>query len=351
MMRGLPKWLLLLLIASVPTLASAVRVHSIYQDEVSVASQSNKDKLRAAQDALGDVFIKVSGNSHVLDNNPNLKANLSRADKFVQAYSYSSPPDAPAATPYVLLVQFAPEAINRLLKEAGTPAWGQNRPLILVWLALQTTDHPLDIIDSSTDIQKQLRQSAKQRGLPMIFPMMDVTDLSLVSVADVTKPTMTNLQQASQRYESNAILVGSVKQTNNDFKSHWELILGSDSWNWDVIGKSLPEVFSGVVDNAADALATHYGLLNSSDVISELTLNISGVKEHNDLLTLMKALQHLNPVLEVQLRSVSGDAISFNVSIHGSREAFIQAASINKKLIPVTPANLADGSLDYKWIP
>jgi hypothetical protein len=350
-MRGLVKGLLLLVLICMPIVASAVRVHSIYQDEVVVASQNAKDKANGVQTALADVFIKVSGNSHVLDNNPNLKANINRADQFVQEFSYTTPTDAPRTTPYLLFVRFDAEAINRLLREAGTPTWGQNRPLILVWLALQTPDHPLDIVDSSTDFQKLLRQSAKQRGLPMIFPTMDVTDLSLVSVTDITKLNLTSLQQASQRYASGAMLIGDVKQVKSDFKSHWQLVLGDNTWNWDVIGKTLPEVYSGVVDDVADALATRFGLINNSDALSELTLTVSGVKQHADLLSLIKYLQRMNTVNEVQLRSVSGSDIIFDLSLHGSRESFVQAASISKNLKPVTTENLADGNLEYKWIP
>jgi uncharacterized protein len=340
-----------LLLFGVSTMAGAVRVHSIYQDEVLVASQSKADKLKAEQDALSDVFVKVSGNSHVLDNNPNLKANLPRADSYVQEYSYTSPADAPKATPYTLFVRFDADAINRLLREAGTPTWGQNRPLILVWLALQSPGHPADIVDSSTDTEKLLRESAKQRGLPMIFPMMDVTDLSLVSVSDITSKTIANLQQASQRYASNAMLIGNITQGKTDIQSHWQLVLGTDTWNWDVSGKTLPEIFSGIVDNAADALATRYGMVMSAAIQSELTLNISGVKQHADLLALMKYLQRLSPVTDVQLRSVSGNDIVLDLSLRGSRESFIQAASISKNLLPVSAANLADGSLEYKWVP
>jgi hypothetical protein len=351
MMRSLVRWVLIFVLVSVPALAGAVRVHSIYQDEVLVASQSSKDKSHALQEALADVFIKVSGNSRVMDSNPNLKVNLIHADQYVQEFSYSSPKDAPKATPYLLFVRFDANAINRLLTEAGTPTWGQNRPLILVWLALQTKDHPLDIVDSSTDFERLLRQSAKQRGLPMIFPMMDVTDLSLVSINDVTTPVAANLQQASQRYSSSAMLIGSVKQTNTEFSSHWQLVLGTSSWNWDVPGKSLPDVFSGVVDDVADALATRYGLITTGDVLSELTLTISGIKQHADLLSLMKYLQRLTPVSEVQLRSVSGNEIILDLSLHGSRESFVQAAALSKNLKPVTPATLTDGGLEYKWIP
>ena len=351
-MRRLFGWTIVLLLLSVSTTSFAVRVHSIYQDEVPVATQSKSDKLKAEQDALADVFVKVSGNSHVLDSNPNLKANLTRADTFVQEFSYTSPTDAPKATPYTLFVRFDADAINRLLREAGTPTWGQNRPLILVWLALQNAGQTsADIVDSTTDTEKILRQSAKQRGLPMIFPMMDVTDMSLVSVSDITSKSVTNLQQASQRYASNALLIGNITQGKTEIKSHWQLVLGTDSWSWDVSGKTMAEVFSSIVDNAADALAKRYSTVTSAAIQSELTLNISGVKQHADLLALMKYLQRLTPVSDVQLRSVSGSDIVLDLNLRGSRESFIQAASISKNLLPVSAANLADGSLEYKWIP
>jgi hypothetical protein len=350
-MRSLLGILSALLLVVASPLAYAVRVHSIYEAEIPVATESDDDKLQAEQDALAEVFVKISGNSHILDNNPNLKFSLKRADSFVEEYSYSTPDNAPKETPSLLLVRFDADGVNQLLREAGSAVWGENRPLILVWLALQSPDHPADIVDTTTSpVPAMLKQTAKQRGLPMIFPMMDVKDLSQVSVNDIDAKSLTNLQLASKRYESNAILIGKVTQDANDYMSHWILMLDKDRFSWDVTGKSMQDVMTGIVDNVTDALANRYGMLVSTTVASQLTLVVHGLTENVALVRLMKYLQHLAPVTEVQLMGIANNEITFNVSLHGSKEAFIQALASGKNLVPVSVANAADSALEYKLI-
>jgi hypothetical protein len=339
-----------LILLNLAPLAWAVRVPSIYQDDVPVATQDPGDKLQGEQDALGDVFVKVSGNAHILDNNPNLKANLNEADDYVQEYGYSTPPDAPKSTPFLLFVRFDADAVNRMLQEAGTPIWGQNRPLILVWLAMTTPQQPLDFVDSGGLLPKLLKDTGKQRGLPMIFPMLDVTDLSLVSVSDLSAKSYAALQQASQRYDSNALLIGNITQNKNGFNSHWQLVLDDKHWVWDLAGKTMQDVFTSVVDAVGDTLAARYGVITTDNTADlALTLTITGVKQHADLLQLVKYLQHLTPVADVQLKNVAGNEITLDVSLRSSRDSFVQAVSLSKSLQPVAVTNAADGALSYKW--
>jgi len=336
---------------AVSPLALAVRVHSIYQAEIPVASQSAKDKAAAAQIGIAQVLIKVSGNSHALEDNLSLKGNLAHADDLVQQYSYSATKGPDKTLPYSLKMQFDPEVINKMLRESGTAVWGQNRPLVLVWLALETPAHPLDIVDSSTvDIQNLLTQTSKERGLPMILPMLDVAELAQVSVTDIISKAVPNLQHVSQRYQSDGILIGHVTQTNGDYASQWQLILGTDQWSWDVSGKNLQEIFSGIVDNIADTLAGRFATVVTNTVQSQITLRVAGIKEQADLLQLMKYLQHLTPVADVQLKGVSGNQVMLDISLRGTKQAFVQAATVGKKLTPDAGASSPDDSLQYKWV-
>ncbi len=340
---------LLLTIAS--PLLYAVQVHSIYQAEIPVATQSDEDKLQAEQDALAEVLIKISGNSHLLENNPNLSSNLKNADNFVEDYSYSTPAGAPKSARYLLFVRFDDESVNRLLHETGAPVWGLYRPLVLVWLALQTPNHAADIIDPATsDLPKLLKKTAKHRGLPVIFPMMDVTDLTHVSVNDISEQSIMHVQQASARYASNAILVGKITQNPNLFTSHWQLVLGTDHWSWDISGKTMQDVMTSVVANVTDTFATHYGVLMSNTVQSQLTMIVVGVKQQKDFVRLMKYIQHLAPVATVQLKTITEDEVTLDVSLSGKREAFMQTIALGKNLQPISVDKRAEGSLAYKWV-
>lgn len=340
---------LLLLISSPAVLA--VKVSSIYQAKVPVASRSAQEKTTALQAGLKQVLIKVSGDSQLLENNPLLQAKLSHVDELVQDYSYAAPEATQTAMPYLLVIHFDPEGVNRILRETGKPSWGQNRPLILVWLALETPNHPVDIVDSSTgEIQALLKAGADERGLPMILPVMDMTDLNQVSVKDVLANSVQSLQQAAHRYAGNAILIGHVKQTNLKTVSQWQLVMGAEQWHFDVTGKDLQEVLSVMTNHVADVLVKRYSAVTTDAVQSEVALKIVGVKQQSDLMELIKYLQHLSPVADVQLVSVTGQEIVLNISLRGSKDSFVQALALGKNLQPVTANVSQENLLQYQWV-
>jgi hypothetical protein len=351
MMRGLLGLLLTLVLLIASPLLHAVRVHSIYQAEIPVSSESVEDRLQAEQDALAEVLVKMSGNSQILDNNPNLASNLKNADNFVEETSYASLPGVQKSAHSLLLVRFDEESVNRLLHDTGAPVWGQYRSLILVWLAFQSFNRAPDIVDPSTStITKLLKKTAKHRGLPVIFPMMDVTDLTQVSINDISNPVIEHLQQASARYASNAILVGNIAQNAISFTGHWQLILGAEHWSWDITGKTMQEVMTGIIGKVTDTFASRYGVLLSTTVESQLDLIVVGVKQYTDLLRLMKYVQQLAAVEAVQIKNISEDEVTLDVSLRGKKEAFIQAVLLGKNLQALSAMNLSEGALEYKWM-
>jgi hypothetical protein len=349
-MRILFIFLSALMVLITPFKTDAVEMQSIYQASVPVASQSDADRVAALQKGLEQVLIEVSGNSHILDNNAKLKASLAHAEDIVQQYSYATPPQAPKITPYLFIVRFEPEEVNRLLRDAGTATWGQNRPLILVWLAYEAPGHPADIVDTADkNMQVLFKNSARQRGLPLIFPVMDASEVVQLNVGDVLNKAMPVLKLASVRYASHAILIGHLTQTAVGVASDWQLILGPDQWAWSIAGKDPTEVFTGLVNNISDKLAERYSAVVTNAVQSHVTLQVTGLKQQTDLADLMKYLQQLTPVADVQLKSVAGDAIILDVNLRGNEQAFIQAASLGNNLEALTSGNPQDGILQYKW--
>ncbi len=326
----------------------AVRVNSIYKAYLPVASQSAKDRSLAVPQGFTQVLVKVTGNSRILDN-PSVKVWLKNAETYIEEYSYKAQGNK-SSFPYLLELNFDPESINKLLLDAGIPTWGQNRPLILVWVEFDGPDHPAEIIGSDADgeLPTLLKQFSDQRGLPMLLPMMDVTDLNQVAVNDVTTMSLPTLQNASKRYGNDALLVGHI--TEGDLtRSRWKLTMGNNQWAWAISGKDLPEVLSTVINNVADNLASRYAVVLSNNVQTELTLNVAGVKQAADLTQLMTNLQRLSPVAEVRLVRVSNEGVVLGVSLRGSKQAFIQAIALVKLLKPQTGVTADENTLNYLW--
>lgn len=331
--------------------AHAVRVSSIYKAKIPVASESAEDRTRALQEGMAQVFIKVSGNSHILQNSPELKSHIDHADASVEEYNYSPAPKT-ALLPLLLSIRFDPQTIDRFLKEEGAPIWGKNRPLILTWLAVESPTQPADIIDSSgSEVGKLLKSIAEQRGIPVILPSMDVTDLGHISPTDVMKRNLLNIRNATSRYASDAILIGRISETGkNSYTSEWQLILGPDNWTWSIPGKNKQDILSSIINSVADTLAERYAVVITNSVQGELTLQVSGIKQQSDLIQLMKYLQHLTPVGDVQLAKVSQEAVFLNISLRGSKKSLIRALGLARALELVSGNNQEEDNLAYRWV-
>lgn len=328
--------------------AFAVKVDSIYQADIPVASQSVEDRAKGAQKGLAEVLVKVSGNSQILANEK-IKSHLKDAETFVTEFSYAS-----SATPiiYIMTLHFDPESVNKLLQDAGVPIWGVNRPLILAWIETEVPNHPAEIVsnDAITDFATLFKTHAKQRGLPIILPMMDVTDMNQVSIKDIVTMNFAPLQNASKRYSSDAILVVREMQEVNGFALEAKMMMGNDQWNFNIKSSSLMDAISQLMDKITNTLSPRYSTVISKNVQGKLIIKVKNIKQGSDYMQLVNYLKHLTPVAKVQTVQVTGDEVILDISLHGSRDAFTQVISIGQNLKPVAAAPGETLSV-YEWNP
>ncbi|MHB1947774.1 MAG: DUF2066 domain-containing protein [Gammaproteobacteria bacterium] len=323
---------------------AAVRVDTLYEAKVPVASQAAEERAKALPTALAQVMIKVNGNSHVMDN-PKLKADLNTANSLMQAFGYAS--SGTTAKPYLLDIQFDPEGVNKLFRDTATPIWGVNRPLILAWVECKEKDKPAEIVDSSSEgvIQKTIKAHAEQRGLPLILPMMDVTDLDQVSVNDIVNMNVDKLQSVSERYASDAILIVHVFELSDGFSLQSKLVMGKDVWTWNITGKSKAAILNTLIDNITDTLAGRYATVVSNTVQDKVKIKVTGVAQQNDFDQMLRYMQHLPSVAAVQVVKVEGSDVTLEINLRATRSAFMKTISDSKKLIPVSD----NQQLVYQW--
>lgn len=338
-----------LLIFTAPALA--IKVETLYKGIVPVTTQAATERSQATQAALEQVLIKVSGNNQILSN-PQLKPHLSPVDTLIQQYSYSPNPTTGSKTPYLLEIKFDPIGINQLLRDAGAPAWGQNRPLIVAWIAYTAPGKTAELVssDSTIDINPLLKQTAEQRGLLLMLPLLDVTDLGKVSIKDVSTMTEPALIEATKRYASNAVLIGNISSTTTGTTSHWKLAYGNDKWEWDLSGKTTAEILPTLVDKIATTLASRFAVVTTNAIQKDIKLKVTGITQYQDFAQLTRYLNHLTPVANVEILETNNNELILKVSLRSNQESFIQTLAQGKKLTPTT-ANATDTMVVYQWNP
>lgn len=315
---------------------------------MTVASQTPDVRSEAIRKAFREVLIKVTGNQDI-ETNRRVADNIDRADYYVQEYSYSSP--TVHSSTYKLRVEFNQTDVKRMLKRAGVSYWGEMRPLILVWLATVNEQQQADILGAETlgNVLGTFKTQGERFGLPLIFPMMDMTDMSMVSANNITSVSLPDLQRASARYAPDAMLIGTMVESKGGYDAHWNLVLGERIWDWSISAPTAAGVIADVLDDVSQTLSRKYEAKANSNPSTWLTMDVKSVAEREDLAQLIRFLKKLTPVQEVELTQVNGTQVSFAVQVQGDLETFRDNASLGQHLI-LRDQETGKNKMIYEWI-
>ena len=189
------------------TSAYGVEVTDLYVAKVPVSSQSGNERISALKQAMRFVLVKVGGQESVHQSSVNARKVFNKALKnyksYMAQYRYER-----AGGQIFLVATFDEAKINDLFSQANLPLWGRLRPLILLWVV---DEHGLSRNVLSDSSVSQLPAIAKQfsnyRGLPLMMPLMDLTDLTQINTAELWGRFPQSVKQASQRYLAEAIVI------------------------------------------------------------------------------------------------------------------------------------------------
>lgn len=342
---------LLLFIAT----SHATVVQDLYVAQIPVADQSHSTRIAGIKTAFRSVLVKVTGNAQRVDS-LDLDAAASGAESYVQQYSFEQNPNkSDAAHPFLLLVNFAPNAINSFLLKENLPVWGQDRPLTLFWVLDANKGNPQLIgANSANPIADLIDTDTDARGIPAIMPLLDLTDLKNVSITDVQAPFMNTLQQASLRYGANALVVVRIEEKNNHIQSRWTLQVNDTTMNWQFKAAQLTQVINLGVNQVADTLANQFSVSDKMQQ-TEVMVHVSGLQSLNDFAKAKQYLQSLAPVKEASIAQIAPDNVTYKVQLVGSMQDLQQVIQLDHVLRAVTntalePSSDTTPSLDYQWI-
>jgi hypothetical protein len=182
----------------------------IYRAQALVKSQAEAERNAAARATFGELIVRVSGQRNALDN-PVIRAAMPKAQNYLFGFSYKSSSEkliegSRSFTALALQLNYEPQAIGQLLRDAQLPLWPAQRPTLLVWLVFK--DHRgLHLVPEVIDFQA-INSFAVYRGLPLVFPKLDMTDKFSITAEDLWALDQEKIKAASVRYKADAILVG-----------------------------------------------------------------------------------------------------------------------------------------------
>lgn len=315
------KLILLAVLATAPAIAAyAVEVSTLYTVQVPYDTKDPDPRASAYDTALAQVLLRVSG--RVVVNDVTLFDTLF-PDPSAYVIQYRPGPDD------TLVVSFDGNAIENTLRRAGQRVWGGDRPLTLVWLAVDWGGGKREIVaaeaaddDDSRSINRnrylreRMLEAAENRGMPIAFPLLDGEDMAAVSFSDITGGFDERVLAASDRYNVNSVLIGRLRASSgNQFR--WTYHFGPDERSY----TGEPEV---VIGQIYELLAAEFAV-GGDEPVRAVDLSISGIRSVDDYARVSRILTDMNHIESFSITAASGDRLNVRVAAHGGADRLARA--------------------------
>ena len=329
-----------------------VVVDDLYVAEVLVADESPRQLKKAARAGLLQVLVRVSGTLKVEESSL-VRSSLRNPTAYYYQYSYETTDHAlllgeSEVNAKVLRLHFEPSAIARLLRDANLPIWGNNRPSVLLWVAVNEgqSRRILGEADSS-EVVAVLVDQARLRGLPVTFPILDIEDASQVSAAEVWGAFLERIDGASDRYNPDSVLTARIHNEQGErWSGRWSYRTAEAWESLESAGYSSDELVRGMVNQLADELAGRFALGSSRARIRLKVENVGGVPQYA---AVTRYLEELTPVVSSSIVALQGDIAEFELETEGQYLQLIEIIKLDERLLLLSKDERNE-KLRYRWI-
>lgn len=327
--------LLFVIVACVISLnAAAIRVTDLYKVSIAVEDQSQESREQGIQLAFQQLLIKISGYQSVLQNQQLIAASA-RAQRYVQGYSYQQ--DEVDEQTY-LQVWFSKALILPLMRKAQAPIWGENRPAIINWLALEQEAERLLIAEQLPQWQNRFERNFSERGLPVLWPINDLEDQTSLPMEQLWWLFPEAIRSASARYQADVIMAGRLSLLPEQQGWQYEGLLFSGDGSIDLIfNAETPEgalnLASGKV---AEILADQFAIKSIAvDDRAGLRIRVNSVASFSAYAAMLSYLEAIPGVKSVDVAQISEQSVDLYLHLRGDWAKVQRNIELDKRLNPV----------------
>ncbi|MGY8773633.1 MULTISPECIES: DUF2066 domain-containing protein [Spongiibacter] len=315
-----PLLLLLLLLGSLGSHADIV--DNLYDVRLPVADQSRDARRTVAGQGLELVMIRVSGNRNPAES-PAIVEALSSPEPFLTRFRYQRQDTEDGGSELWLDMAFSPRQVNSALQSAGLPVWSANRPPVLLWLLVDTEEGRQFVgSGAAADVEQQLRDDVRRRGLALQLPLFDLVDASNLSSDALWTLSVDQVREASQRYGSPFVLMGrATRLSSGQWLASWVLLDGDNTQRFDSEGDDA-SFMVGAIDRVADIQAQRYAVQTSGGGAegSGTLVHIDGLESFADYAQMVTYLESLAVIKHANPAWMSGNELVLDLVLNGDME-------------------------------
>ncbi len=292
------------------SLSAAEVVPWLYEVAVPVENQSEQERNRASGEGLLKLLTRLTGVTYV-PRTPEVTEALNRADGYYNEFRFSrversteetdrsSAGRSASGTQLEFVIQFDPDPVQALIRSAGLPIWRAQREQVMVWAVL-ADESGRQIVGAASDLPlvDGLNQRARDRGVPLTLPLLDLEDQLAVDPAAVWGRLSQVVDPASRRYGADVLLLGRISSdAAGGWMSDWEFWVDGEVVPFTAESTDLMVHGIDAVDVLADELAARRVVHGRQ--AGQVQLAVSGVRtpaDYGALLGYLKSLEFVQNV-------------------------------------------------------
>jgi hypothetical protein len=302
----------------------------------------------AEQAAMARLLIRVTGNRNA-PLEPALQPLVASPREYLSSYGLDRQSRA--------LVGFSRSQVERALNGLGMPVWGPERPLTLLWVAIDDGAGGRALLGANVGaepgaevtptlaaltaaVRAEIELAADERGLPIAWPLLDLQDLSAVSFEDVWGRFDDQILAASARYRADAVLIGRVRPGTLGNEVEWLFVNGTER-------QGLP---GAAVRDGLDAAADRYAAeLSTVGGPSTSAITVRNVATSADYGRVMSYLEQQSVLQRVDVESFGNGTLSLRVAARGDARVLERVRGLGGVLRPAASSS-AQGLLVFEFV-
>ncbi|MEZ5456835.1 MAG: DUF2066 domain-containing protein [Lysobacteraceae bacterium] len=334
------------------SLGSTAQSIDLYEGETSVEDQSEGARSAALPQALANVAIKLSGDLQVAQNGA-LSSGLANASQWIQNFRYREDArieNGAAVRTQTLIARFQPDAVDRWLRDAGVAVWSVPRPAVTVWLGIDDGRGARLVAEAQANAVNALTKRAADRGIALLFPLLDIEDQSAIQVDQVWREDLSALRAASARYDNRAVLAGRLQRNDNGWSASWVLVDGDEVvQRWSDAGLDATALLARAGDVAIDGLAKRYAHTALIGTPGRYRIVVSDVGSALDYAQMNAYLRSLALVRSLQVDATQDGLLWLTLDLAAGLESLDASLAVSRQLVPA--GQRVDETPVYRWQP
>lgn len=339
-------------------LEAASNVDLYIEREIVKYNASQQEQDEAIRQAFSRLIVRVTGIEQSLDN-AEIQEALKNGSRYLATFRFEASDEfftnvlGEQVQTKAMTMEFDRASVDSLLVQNRLPVWGSKRPDVLIWLAdrIEGQDHILSDTEV-TGISGYLEDQARRRGIPYMLPIMDLTDSLSLSFSEVYGLFSQDIEEASLRYEPEAVLAGRISQSGNDYKADWLMLFKGERIRLPTVTGNEEFIISQGIDLVAQRLSAQYALVLDPLLFGTISVQVLDIKNAVEFAALEDYLKSINLITKVTVSVFEENNITFEVEISGDRAQLVDVLSLDRQLIPVVEESLEaqlDNILVFQW--